>query len=175
MELTRRNFVAGLGILAAGSTAGLVGCAPASSGNSADANASSGVAPGIAAEPASWDKEADVVVVGGGGAGLAAAVAAGQEGATVIVLEADTRTGGNTILSTGMMQCWGTDEQAEIGGITDDTLEKHVEYYMQASEGMADRESGHLHVHGGAERFAVHARPRNRVRCRFRQWPDPLR
>lgn len=140
MELTRRNFVAGLGILAAGSTAGLVGCAPASSGNSADANASGGVAPGVAAEPASWDKEADVVVVGGGGAGLAAAVAAGQEGATVIVLEADTRTGGNTILSTGMMQCWGTDEQAEIGGVTDDTLEKHVEYYMQASEGMADRD-----------------------------------
>ena len=144
MEMSRRGFVASLGIMAAGATASLAGCAPsAPSDKNEMANTSTGAgvaAAGVAAEPASWDAEADVVVIGAGGAGLAAAVAAGQEGASVIVLESAKMAGGNTVLSTGMMQCAATDEQAAIMGVTDDSVEKHIEYYMQASEGMADRD-----------------------------------
>jgi len=144
MEMSRRGFVASLGIMAAGATASLAGCAPSAPSDKnemASTGAGAGVAAaGVAAEPASWDAEADVVVIGAGGAGLAAAVAAGQEGASVIVLESAKMAGGNTVLSTGMMQCAATDEQAAILGVTDDSVEKHIEYYMQASEGMADRD-----------------------------------
>ncbi|BCG05695.1 hypothetical protein PPGU19_102630 (plasmid) [Paraburkholderia sp. PGU19] len=39
----------------------------------------------------------DVIVVGGGGAGLSAAIAAAKAGASVMVVEADTKLGGQPL------------------------------------------------------------------------------
>jgi 3-oxosteroid 1-dehydrogenase len=84
--ISRRDFLkaAGLGALSLGtlSSSGIFGsCAK-----------SSGVA---------WDEEADVVVAGSGAAASAAAVTARNEGASVIMLEKASITGGTTAKSGG--------------------------------------------------------------------------
>ena len=81
MELTRRNFVAGM---AATAMLGL----------------GSRVAMADAPDTASAETF-DMVVVGAGSAGLAAAAKAAQEGASVVVLEAASSTGGTTKLCGG--------------------------------------------------------------------------
>lgn len=47
------------------------------------------------------ERDVDVVVVGAGGCGLTAAIAAAEAGASVALLEKESRAGGNTWLSTG--------------------------------------------------------------------------
>ncbi len=53
----------------------------------------------------------DVVIVGAGGAGLSAAVEAAQGGASVVVLEKTSFSGGNTLVSGGGLNIPGTDIQ----------------------------------------------------------------
>lgn len=60
----------------------------------------------------------DVIVVGGGGAGLAAGIMARLAGASVMVLEADTKLGGATSLSASVMYACNTSIQ-QARGISD--------------------------------------------------------
>lgn len=88
--------------------------------------------------PKSWDDEADVVVVGGGGTGIVAAVEAAENKASVIVLEKASSVGGNTLVSTALIQAAGTSFQKELTTYKDDTVAKHYEYWKAAAEGVAD-------------------------------------
>ncbi|MDR2380750.1 MAG: FAD-dependent oxidoreductase [Bifidobacteriaceae bacterium] len=127
-SVSRRNFLTGAGIAAAGLAGmGIAGCAP-------------GAKDEPAADTGTWDTESDIVIVGAGGAGLAAAVVAAREGAQVTVLEAAAMAGGNTANSSGVIQAAGTEEQKLSTGITDDTPEKHAEYYLQCGEGQLDED-----------------------------------
>jgi fumarate reductase flavoprotein subunit len=70
----------------------------------------------------------DIIVVGGGGAGLAAAIMARRAGASVMVLEADTKLGGATALSAAVMFASGTSVQKARG--IEDTPEAMYRYLM---------------------------------------------
>jgi fumarate reductase flavoprotein subunit len=70
----------------------------------------------------------DLIVVGGGGAGLAAAIMARRAGASVMVLEADTKLGGATLLSAAVMYACNTSIQ-RARGITD-TPDAMYDYMM---------------------------------------------
>ncbi|WP_159979122.1 MULTISPECIES: FAD-dependent oxidoreductase [unclassified Novosphingobium] len=70
----------------------------------------------------------DVIIVGGGGAGLAAAIMARRAGASVMVLEADTKLGGATALSAAVMFAGGTSVQKARG--IEDTPDAMYRYLM---------------------------------------------
>lgn len=86
MELTRRNFLAGITLAGAGlASAGLAACAP-KAGNEEDAKPSAASSKtSEVAEPAAHNPEStescDIVVVGSGTAGVCAAAKAAQMGA----------------------------------------------------------------------------------------------
>jgi len=71
--------------------------------------------------PGTWDAEADVIIVGSGAAGLSAAIAAKEKepNLKVIVLEKMSFIGGNTSISTAVMNAAGSSIQ-EKKGIKDD-------------------------------------------------------
>lgn len=100
-NLSRRGFLQGAGAAAAVvATAGmLAGC----SANSSEGNADSSAAGASAAayEPAE-SMDVDIVVVGAGSSGVAAAVQAAELGATTLLLEKNTKCGGNGQLTEGM-------------------------------------------------------------------------
>lgn len=79
----------------------------------------------------------DIVVVGAGTAGIPCAIIAAQGGATVAVLEQDSRIGGTLHVSAGHMSGAGTRRQHDVG-IDDDTVESHFEDVMRLSRGEAD-------------------------------------
>lgn len=90
-SLSRRGFLAGTGLLAAGAAASMVGC------SSVDKSEL-----GADYLPEKWDYETDVVIVGYGGAGAAAAITMASEGlGEFIVIEAapEKDKGGNTRVS----------------------------------------------------------------------------
>ncbi|MCK8683293.1 FAD-dependent oxidoreductase [Pseudomonas umsongensis] len=70
----------------------------------------------------------DVIVVGGGGAGLAAGIIARQAGASVMVLEADSKLGGATALSASVMYACNTSIQRARG--ISDTPDAMFRYVM---------------------------------------------
>jgi fumarate reductase flavoprotein subunit len=70
----------------------------------------------------------DVIIVGGGGAGMSAALAAHARGASVIILEADTKLGGATRLSAGVFYAAGTSVQRAAG--IEDTAKDMYDYIM---------------------------------------------
>jgi fumarate reductase flavoprotein subunit len=74
----------------------------------------------------------DVIVVGGGGAGLSAAIEAKQAGASVMVLEADTRLGGATGASAGVFYAANTSVQKARG--IEDSAEAMFEYVMAINQ-----------------------------------------
>ena len=86
-----------------------------------------------------WDEEFDVVIVGAGGAGMVAAIEAADAGASVLILEKTDITGGNTVLSGGVIQAAGTSYQ-EAAGVGGDSPEAHRAYYTQAGEGVPEPE-----------------------------------
>lgn len=73
-------------------------------------------------------RDFDLVIVGGGGAGLAAGIMARKAGASVMVLEADTKLGGATALSSGVMYASGTSIQRARG--IEDTPDAMFHYVM---------------------------------------------
>ncbi|PVX75708.1 FAD-dependent oxidoreductase [Paraburkholderia unamae] len=71
-------------------------------------------------------RDFDIVIVGGGGAGLAASILAREAGASVMVLEADTKLGGATALSAAVMYACATSVQRARG--IDDTPDAMYRY-----------------------------------------------
>lgn len=80
----------------------------------------------------------DVVVVGGGAAGLGAAFNAKEAGASVILLEKQAFTGGNTLISGGLIYATGTTFQKEAG--VEDSVEALVDYWYTRAEGHANKD-----------------------------------
>ena len=97
-KLTRRGFVKGATFGLAASAAVAV---PALADEAAEGDA-----------PAS---EYDVIVIGAGGAGLGAAIEAADAGASVLVLDKNTTTGGTTATSQGMIGGYDSYLQKEQG------------------------------------------------------------
>ncbi len=69
--------------------------------------------------PARWDSEVDVVVVGTGATGFPAAIVAREAGATVVMLEAESRIGGHAIVSGGSVVLGGGTSAQKRFGIVD--------------------------------------------------------
>ena len=78
----------------------------------------------------------DVVIIGGGGAGLAAGIMARAAGASVMVIEADTKLGGATAWSGGVMFASGTSVQRSRG--LEDTPDAMYRYVMTLAGWQAD-------------------------------------
>jgi len=91
-----------------------------------------------AQDDGAYDQTADVVIVGAGGAGLVAGLTAARNGASVILLDANGMTGGNTRISSGVIQAAGTSLQKEAANVDDDTPETHADFYLAAGEGQLD-------------------------------------
>jgi 3-oxosteroid 1-dehydrogenase len=82
------------------------------------------------------DVEVDLLCVGSGAGGMSAAITAADAGASVLVVEKDTRVGGVTGISSG--QCWlGANTLAAAAGI-DDSREATLAYLGHLSQGLAD-------------------------------------
>ncbi|MDR2196728.1 MAG: FAD-dependent oxidoreductase [Coriobacteriales bacterium] len=129
-EISRKTFLKSSVIGAAGLALGaLVGCSEAGKG-STDATPTA----------ANWDREADVVICGAGGTGLAAACSSAEAGASVLVFEKDSKPGGTTALSGGVIQAAGTRWQKEFTSFSDDTPDRHAECYLKQAEGIGDEE-----------------------------------
>ena len=78
----------------------------------------------------------DVIVIGAGAAGLAAAIAVTEAGASALVMEADTRSGGSSRLSGGHFYAAGTSVQREVG-INDDA-DAMFEHYMTLNQWLVE-------------------------------------
>jgi len=83
------------------------------------------------------ERDYDVIVIGSGAAGLSAAVAAADTGATVLIVEGDTRVGGSSRLSGGHFYAAGTSVQQEAG-VVGDTADAMFEHYMTLNQWMVD-------------------------------------
>ncbi|MEC4271732.1 FAD-dependent oxidoreductase [Adlercreutzia sp. R25] len=116
-DFTRRNFFKAAGVFGGiAAVSGLAGCAPQQTGAQNDL-AETGAASESSNAPAydiAETKDCDIVVVGGGMSGLAAAVSASEEGHHVVLIEANTNTGGNGHGTEGIFAC-GSSLQKELG------------------------------------------------------------
>ena len=113
-NLSRRSFLVGTGIVAAGLSGAIAGCAPkASTGATESAPAETGATkPAANAEDKVWELEAvgepeetltaDIAIIGGGGTGLAAAIQAVDLGLKPIIVERLAGYGGSFIGTEGM-------------------------------------------------------------------------
>lgn len=131
-EVSRRGFIAGLGVFGLGAVAATVGC----SAGKPQTLGSSGNADGDAGQKATLPEadetlECDVVVIGSGMSGMCAAITAQEAGAKVLLLESTSVLGGNTNFAEGMFAV-GSSLQKEMG-ITDIDVESilEIEYGFQ--------------------------------------------
>ena len=114
-----------------------------------DQLATSALAPSAVPE---WTDAADVVVVGHGGAGASAAIEAARAGADVVVLERQTRGGGTTALSTGVIYFGGGTSVQKACGF-DDSVEEMVKHVRLAAGRHADEEKVRAYCEGSVEHF----------------------
>lgn len=80
----------------------------------------------------------DVVIVGAGGAGLSAAVEAASTGASVVVLEKTSQSGGNTLVSGGGLNIPESDLQIAKG--IKDSVEKFTEDTFKGGDSINDKQ-----------------------------------
>ncbi|MEG0503947.1 MAG: FAD-binding protein [Raoultibacter sp.] len=123
--VSRRTFLTGSVVVAAGASLGLFGYSQPS--NEKAAQASEG----------SWDKECDILVVGTGTAAFAAIAAADFGAESVIVLEKSPSMFGGTSATSGGGLGIPLSDAAKEAGI-EDSEEKVLTYYKAASNGRAD-------------------------------------
>lgn len=121
-KLTRRDFLRSTTL--AGSGLALTSLLP-----------SSGSAETLAV-PKKWDLETDVVVAGGGVAGCMAAIELANGGARVLLLQADTRLGGNSAISTGWIRAVNTKWHDDRG--IKDTVDAYVKDGLDYGAGTRD-------------------------------------
>ena len=91
--------------------------------------------------PQTWDESYDVVVVGGGFAGLAAAYSAVENGASVVLVEKLSTTGGNSAINGGQYAAYTSNVAAELQekfGLEPDTAEKHIEDTIAGGDNMSN-------------------------------------
>lgn len=125
-NLSRRNFLLGVGAFGTVAGLGLAGCAPKSAAEAEGNLAATGEAGQGGHMPASWDEECDVLVLGAGGAGCAGALTAARDGAKVIVVESQATTGtSSTAICKGNFAVVGSDEQKALG--IEDSSDQYVE------------------------------------------------
>lgn len=86
--------------------------------------------------PKKWDLETDVVVAGGGVAGCMAAIELANNGVKVLLLQADTRLGGNSAISTGWIRALNTKWHEERG--IKDTVDAYVKDGVDYGAGTRD-------------------------------------
>lgn len=125
--LSRRNFLKGAGIGAAGllGATALSACAGGASAKTAEG-------------AGSWDQETDIVVVGTGAAGVASAMTALEAGSAVIMIEKEKTTGGITGVCE---QYCAFDSSLHLPQNFDDvtdSAELMLEDAMRVSNGTAD-------------------------------------
>lgn len=138
-NVSRRTFLTGSAIVAAGASLGLIGCSQPTSGQGAS-SATSG----------SWDKECDILVVGTGTAAFAAIAAADYGAESVIVLEkSSSMFGGTSATSGGGVGIPLTDAAKEAK--VEDSEEKVLAYYKAASRGRADEAIVKSYIKNGNE------------------------
>ncbi len=87
-------------------------------------------------EAVDWDVEVDVLVIGCGGCGLVAGLAAAERGARVLILEKDSRAGGNTSLSQGMFPAACSKVQIAAG--IDDSVERMAADILAKNHNQSD-------------------------------------
>lgn len=93
--------------------------------------------------PAQWDETYDVVVVGGGFAGLAAAYSAVNAGASTVLIEKLSTTGGNSAINGGQYAAYTSSVAAELQtkfNLEPDTAEKHIEDTIVGGDNMGNPE-----------------------------------
>lgn len=120
-SIKRRDFISGSVVALAGATlmGAVAGCAPSSNETQLSSTASNGADAAEetekpeAIEPAKV-LDCDVVVVGAGSSGVCAAVSASELGAKVILLEAQSETGGNGQFTEGVFVL-GSPDQERLG------------------------------------------------------------
>ncbi|MEG0026848.1 MAG: FAD-binding protein [Raoultibacter sp.] len=134
-QISRRSFLAAAGAGALG--LGLAGCA--GSQNNKEAGASSGAV--------SWDKETDILVVGSGTAAFAALAAKKYGAESVLLIEKESTWGGTSATSGGGVGIPLTTAAKNEG--VQDSLEKVLTYYKQASQGRADEAVVESYVSNG--------------------------
>lgn len=141
-SLSRRGFVGGVGLLAAGAVAGsLLGCAPSAKDASAEDGDKDGAAPVEETPQADRELDCDIVVVGAGGSGLAACVEAAEAGKKVICIESQSQTGGNQTSVEGCFAANSSMQKAD--GVEVDTgsiirMELEAGQYRIESQGYID-------------------------------------
>lgn len=91
----------------------------------------------------------DIVVVGSGIAGMSAAVEAAEAGASVIVLEKRSVTGGDSSICSGNYYCCGSQKQDSMGYTEYGTAEEIAQFYYDQSDGDANMDICRLVAENG--------------------------
>jgi len=116
--------------------------------------------PARAAEPVTWDREADVVVIGAGAGGLVAGIAAREKGASVIIVEKNFDIGGRAMMSYGGLYIGGGNRlQKALGNRPlgkDDTPDKVFQDWSRPEKPMgrfSDRELVRVYADNNLDLF----------------------
>ena len=107
-NLTRRDFLKGTAIGAAGLIAGSMLPSKAAASDKAKSHI-----------PEKWDYEADIVIIGAGATGLPAALRALDAGASVIIVEQNYDVGGRAMISGGATTLGGGTRVQKLHGVED--------------------------------------------------------
>ena len=136
--LSRRSFLKGAGIGAAGllGATALSACAEGASAQTADG---------------SWDQETDVVVVGTGAAGVAAAMEALEAGSEVIMIEKEKTAGGITSVCEQYCAYDSSLHLPQNFDDVEDSAEIMLEDAMRVSGGTADEALAKIYCDGSAD------------------------